>query len=200
MAFFDDLSKKLSQASQSAVQKAKEMTDIARINGAISDEEKKINNSYYQIGKLYVSMHETDYEDNFAAVIAAIKESEAKICEYKQQLQDIKGVVRCEKCGAEVANNVAFCSACGAAMPKKAEAPSEDNAVKCEGCGAVISKNVRFCTSCGRPVAESAQEAEQNDAETADNAQEAKSSRCSNCGAELKEGLAFCTGCGTKLN
>ena len=41
MAFFDDLGKKISQAGQNAVQKTKEMTDIARINGMISDEEKK---------------------------------------------------------------------------------------------------------------------------------------------------------------
>lgn len=52
MAFFDDLGKKLSQAGQTAVQKTKEITDIARINGLISDEEKKVNNNYYQIGKI----------------------------------------------------------------------------------------------------------------------------------------------------
>ena len=39
MSFFDDLGKKLSQAGQTAVQKTKEMADVAKLNSAISDEE-----------------------------------------------------------------------------------------------------------------------------------------------------------------
>ena len=154
MAFFDDLGKKISQAGQTAVQKTKEMTDIARLNGATSDEEKKVNNNYFQIGKLYVAIHNTDYENDFAGMIAAIKESEIKIRDYRQQIQDIKGVVRCEKCGAEVASSVALCSSCGAPMPKQISVVTDVNAVKCTGCGAMVSKNMRFCTSCGKPMAE----------------------------------------------
>ena len=48
--FFDDLGRKISQAGQSAVQKTKEMTDIVKLNSSIADEEKKIRNSYVEIG------------------------------------------------------------------------------------------------------------------------------------------------------
>lgn len=184
MAFFDDLGKKLSQAGQSAIQKTKDMTDIARINGLISDEEKKLNNTYYQIGKLYASLHAKDYEPDFAGMVTATFESEAKIKEYKQQIQDIKGVVRCEKCGAEVANHAAFCNSCGAPIPK--QAPSNNpNQIKCTGCGAMVDKSMRFCTTCGRP--------------TADMAAAAPSRRCPGCGAEITEETPFCTQCGTRL-
>ncbi len=117
MAFFDELGKKISKAGQSAVQKGKELADIAKINSAVSDEERKIDDSYREIGKLYFSMHGEDPDVDFAAMISAIRESERKIVEYKQQIKDIKGVVCCEKCGAEVSSNAAFCSACGAPMP-----------------------------------------------------------------------------------
>lgn len=117
MAFFDDLGKKISKAGQNAVQKGKELADIAKINSAVYDEEKKIDDNYREIGKLYFSLRGENPEVDFAAMIAAIHESESKIAEFKQQIKDIKGVVCCEKCGAEVSNNAAFCSACGAPMP-----------------------------------------------------------------------------------
>lgn len=206
MAFFDDLGKKISLAGQTAVQKTKEMTDIARINGAISDEEKKVNNNYFQIGKLYVAMHSADYESDFAGMIAAIKESEAKIRDYRQQIQDIKGVVRCEKCGAEVPSNVAFCSSCGAAMPKQTTTVADENAIKCTGCGAMVSKNMRFCTSCGKPMTDilqsqtSAQSVTETVQVASQTAPASDSNKCPNCGVEVADGLAFCTECGTKLN
>lgn len=117
MAFFDDLGKKLSQAGQSAVQKTKEVADIARLNSAIYDEEKRIDSNYLEIGKLYVALHDAEHEADFGKLVSAIHESENKIRDYKHQIKDIKGVSVCEKCGAEVAVNSAFCSACGAPMP-----------------------------------------------------------------------------------
>ena len=193
MAFFDDLSKKISQAGQTAVQKTKEMTDIARINGMISDEERKVNNNYYQIGKLYVAMHSADYENDFAGMIAAIKESEQSIVEYRQQIQDIKGVVRCEKCGAEVASNVAFCSSCGAPMPAQTQVVDE-NMIKCPGCGQLVSKSMRFCTSCGKPMNDIGQNQTSQQVEI-----DKTVKKCPECGVEVEDGVVFCTECGTKL-
>lgn len=160
MAFFDNLGKKISQAGQTAVQKTKEMADIAKLNSSISDEEKKINDSYREIGKLYVSLHDADHEVDFAELIANIHDAEGKIAEYQQQIKDIKGVVRCEKCGAEVSNNAAFCSSCGAPMPvvKPVEAEEKQEEQKCSKCGAALSPDEKFCTACGNPVEEPAAE------------------------------------------
>lgn len=118
MAFFNDLGKKLSSAGQATMQKTKEMADIAKLNASIYEEEKKIKTNYSEIGKLYVSLHSEDCEENFASMIAAIRASEEAIVDLKKQIQDVKGVKRCEKCGAEVAVNAAFCNSCGAEMPK----------------------------------------------------------------------------------
>lgn len=195
MAFFDDLGKKISQAGQTAVQKTKEMTEIARINGLISDEEKKMTNNYYQIGKLYVAMHQHDFESDFAGMIAAISESETKIRDYKQQIQDIKGVICCEKCGAEVAKGIAFCSSCGAAMPK-VETVDVSLHNKCDSCGALVEKGMRFCTSCGKPMSAPVV----TPSIQADVPSEPSDKRtCSNCGATLDADVAFCTECGTKI-
>lgn len=134
MAFFDELGKKISQAGQNAVQKGKELADIAKLNSAVYDEEKKIDDNYREIGKLYASLHGENPDVDFAPLIAAIHESEGKIVEYKQQIKDIKGVVCCEKCGAEVSSNAAFCSSCGAPMPvvKPVETQPEENSAQTE--------------------------------------------------------------------
>ena len=108
MAFWDNLSQKASETTVKAMQKAKEMSDIAKLNSMISEEETKINNTYYQIGKLYVAMHSHDYEEEFAGMITTIGEADEKIKSYKQQVQDIKGVACCAQCGAEVQAGVAF--------------------------------------------------------------------------------------------
>lgn len=196
MAFFDDLGKKLSQAGQTAVQKTKEMTDIARLNGAIAEQERKVSDTYFEIGKLYVLKHPEDYENDFAVMIAALKESEEKIKDFRQQIQDIKGVVRCETCGAEVANNVAFCSSCGAKIVANSNAEHDENLIRCSGCGVMVDKNVKFCISCGKQLSAVQQEVTSESDIAAGPIKTVNI--CSNCGAEMADNTVFCTQCGNK--
>lgn len=195
MAFFDNLSKRASETTAKAMQKAQELSEISRINSLISEEEKKINATYYQIGKLYVSVHGSDGEENFSGMVAAVLEGEQKINDYRRQIQNIKGIQRCEKCGAEVARGVAFCSSCGAPMPK-VENPLPDDVIRCENCGTMVKRGMRFCTSCGKPmVLPTAQ-----DTPALNTSEEPATKRaCPSCGAEIEGDVAFCTECGTKL-
>lgn len=125
MAFFNDLGKKLSQAGQTTMQKTKELADIAKLNSMIADEEKRINHAYTDIGKLYFEHHAKDNDEMFSSSIQSINEANEKIVNLKNQTAEIKGIVKCEKCGAEVAKNAAFCGACGNPMPVTAHAPAE---------------------------------------------------------------------------
>ncbi len=195
MAFWNNLSQKASETTAKAMQKAKEMSDIARLNSMISEEETKINNTYYQVGKLYVTMHPHDHEEEFAGMVASLAEAEEKIKSYRQQIQDIKGVVRCPQCGAEVQSGVAFCSSCGAPMPK-VQPVNTDDLVCCEGCGAMVKKGVRFCTSCGKPMVQMTASEPTSASVTESKSQDKV---CPNCGAKNEADVAFCTECGTKL-
>lgn len=152
MEFFDYFGKRISQAAQSTAQKANEMTEIVRLNNAISEEERKINNNYYQIGKLYVAIHTFDFEKDFSGMISVIKESEQNILDFKKKIQDIKGIVRCENCGAEIVKGAVFCSFCGKPIPKTTLLENSAEFIRCSGCGAMIDKNMRFCTACGKPT------------------------------------------------
>lgn len=119
MAFFDEIGKKISQTGQMAVQKTKEIADIAKLNSNISDEEKKISNAFYQIGQLYVELHSDDFEPDFEALLVQLRESQNNVETLKRQIQEIKGVKRCATCGAEIPNNATFCSSCGSAKSRR---------------------------------------------------------------------------------
>lgn len=194
MALWDNLNKKVTETTGKAAQQAKIWSETSRLNSLISNEENRVNNNYCQIGKLYLQIHQDNCEVEFADLAAAVAESEQKIAQYRKQIQDIKGVVRCEKCGAEVAKGVAFCSSCGAPI-LKVEKP--DDSVKCLNCGAMVKQGAHFCTTCGKPMtvpaAVDALPSEVTEASSSER-------RCPNCGAKAEADILFCTECGTKLD
>lgn len=203
MGFFDDFGKKVTDVGQKAMQKTQEMSEVARVNSLISQNENKISNAYYQIGKLFVSIYGDDCKPEFAGMIATVAELEQQNITYRKQIQDIKGIRHCEKCGAEVPKEDAFCSSCGAAMPKVDKQVVTDDCVKCSSCGAMVKKGMRFCTACGQvmtqPVTASA-DVRMETSELAQNALVEASERvCPKCGTELSEDLIFCTECGARL-
>ena len=149
MAFWDDLGKKASAATSKAVQKAQDMSETAKLNSMISDEEKQISIAYSQIGKLYVEFHREDGEEAFSELLGVIRDAEEKINSCRKQILDMRRTLRCEKCGAEVSKDSTFCSFCGAQIIQEKEL---DNTPRCEKCGAPITDWMRFCTVCGNPL------------------------------------------------
>ncbi len=194
MAFFDNVGRKLSQAGQGAIQKTKEMADIARLNSLIADEEKRMNNNYYQIGKLYTQLHSADCEDCFSTYIAAVQESMQKIDELKAEIQVLRAVTKCPVCGAEVPNSALFCSACGTAMQNAAQTQPADT-VKCGNCGAFVNKDMNFCTSCGTPMVKNSTNNEPFVVEVP----VIEVIKCPTCQAELDDDAIFCAECGTRV-
>lgn len=158
MAFFDDFGKKLSQAGQSAVQKTKEVTDIARINAAIGEQEKQAAEIYSEIGKLYVTQYPNGTGTEFQTLLERLRNAENKIFDYRKQIQEIKGVVRCQTCGAEVAAHSAFCNSCGAKILVVPSAATAVDTAVCPACGALNGKDSHFCTSCGTVLTEPSDE------------------------------------------
>ena len=90
MGFFDDLGKKLSDASQDVMQKGKEMADTAKFNSQIHDEEKKISAVYSKIGKKYFEVFENAPSEDFKAFIEEIHAAQAKIAEIQEKLNALK--------------------------------------------------------------------------------------------------------------
>ena len=119
MALWDNISRKASMVTEKAVQQAKDLSEQVKLRGQIADEEKTITDSYTQIGKQYAELHPEDYEEVFAGWFAAIENAQRRAEVLRAQLRDLKGVALCPRCGGEAAADAAFCSACGAPMPKE---------------------------------------------------------------------------------
>lgn len=151
MALWENISKKTAQTTAKVAQQARVLSESNRLNGLIAEQEKKINETYFQLGKLYAAIHFEDYESDFAGMIQTIAEAQTKIAEYRAEIQKVRGVVRCEKCGAEVQKGVAFCSTCGAQIPRE-DGLDPSQFVRCDGCGASVERGARFCTTCGKPM------------------------------------------------
>ena len=179
MALFDNLGAKMSQMGQ----KTKDFTEINRIKGLISDEEKNISRLTAKIGETYLALHQNDPEEGLAELVGTVAAAKDKIGEYQKQIQALRGVKQCPYCGADMEPGAQFCGSCGRAMAHEtAAAPA--NTVTCPSCGAQVAEGAKFCKVCGNPM-------------TPPPAPE--SFVCPNCGAAYTEKPAFCAKCGQKL-
>lgn len=157
MSFFEDFGKKISSASQEAIAKTKDFADVAKLKSSVSEEENKINAAFAEIGKMYFETHSDDFEECFETYFTRIRESQGKIKEYEKQIVDIKGVVNCPNCGAEVPKDAAFCATCGSAITRESstdEDSVEEKIRKCPSCGTVVDSNAAFCMECGAKIEE----------------------------------------------
>ena len=146
MAIFDDISKKISEVSQSAAGKTRDTADLFKLKGEISDEEKKLTSLYAEIGKLYCTLHSEDFEPQFQGLMAGVKETVSGIADRQAQIQRIKKISICSNCGAEVSLENRYCIVCGA--PRV----TNPNNTTCVNCGKIIEEGNRFCIYCGTPV------------------------------------------------
>lgn len=163
--------------------KVENMYTSMNLSSLISTEEKQLNSLYNQIGKLYVQLHETDYEQDFDALMKSVLKSNNKLKEYREQLSTINGTVQCS-CGATIPKGALFCTKCGKKVEQTPPQVDTSNMLKCDKCGNYVQKGMKFCTRCGNALSVPAPAPE--------------SSFCTNCGTKLEPGAEFCTECGTK--
>ena len=158
MAFFEELGKKISQVGYATVQKTKELADVSKINLSISEEERKLNDLYMQIGKKYVELHTYAPENEFAELLEQVCIGKEKIVNLKVEIEKIKGVICCENCGAEISEKSGFCSNCGAKIELKAEVLEEiiveevTEKKLCANCQTELKPDALFCSECGTKV------------------------------------------------
>ena len=187
VAFWDDIKNKVSDTTNSAISKANELAEVSKLNGLIAEEDKKIKNLYYQIGKLYVANQGSNPAPEYAELVAAVIESGRAMKDYKNQINVLKGIRTCEKCGADVPKGAVFCNSCGNQMPVVPEFDT-NKFDKCPACGELVEKGTRFCISCGQAMGDFAPAAPAAPAARI----------CKACGATLEDDAVFCCECGAR--
>ena len=96
MGFFDELGKKISDASQDMMQKGKDFADTTKLNSQIHDEERKISAVYTKIGKKYFEEFHQAAGAGYQDLVDEIHASQAKIAEYQDKLNALKAGVEAQ--------------------------------------------------------------------------------------------------------
>ena len=197
MSFFDNIGSKASAAGQAAAEKARNFAEVNRLNGVISDHEKRISRLYFEIGQSYYMRHKDDPESEELERIAAITDTNEKIAVCREQIKTLKGVEKCPNCGADVQNGSQFCNNCGTRMPPASMKTAPKAGLTCPTCGTELESDAAFCFNCGTKLAPTPAPAPAP--APAEPAVEELKRSCPNCGAALESDDAFCFNCGAKL-
>ena len=123
MTSFEDLKAKALDLAQAGAAKAKELTDIAKLNIANSAEEDAIRKAYIDLGKLYYAERGMTPEGAYVTLCDKITAAKQRIEENKAKIADIK------QAGSISDDDVAaYTCQCGCA-DETVEAPAEEPVV-----------------------------------------------------------------------
>lgn len=160
MSFFDELGRKISDASRSAVEKTKDLAEITRLNSVIKENETQLDALYSELGEAYYKSHCNDKAPEFVSDIKKISALIRETDECRESILELKGLAKCPYCGAEFSADEAQCPECGKAVPRAAEKITDGDGDRliCSVCGYHMRPGSNFCIMCGTPVKKSGEE------------------------------------------
>ena len=121
MDFFDKLGESLAAAGKDVSQKAKDVSDIAKLKLDIKSKEEYIEKQFIELGKAYFEKHKEEEGIEEAEQFFLIKEAQEAIENMKAEVLRIQGSEECAQCGSRMPENATFCSNCGAKMKQTYE-------------------------------------------------------------------------------
>ena len=145
MAFWDELRDKLTQGSQEALQKTREIADVVTMNAEISDSRRKIRELYEELGELLVkeafagmtseqlriALEEENGDEasrrivlgnwkEFYSKVRYVRSEEEVIALNESRISELRSDMKCPNCGSRIIKGMVFCPECGARIMKPA--------------------------------------------------------------------------------
>lgn len=163
MSFFNKIGETISSKSKDVAKKAKDMAEIAGLNGKISTQEEIIRTAYLEIGKAFYDKYGKDLSNEYGVECEKITIANDEIAKLKSEIQKIKLTKVCSSCGAEIIGEAAFCPKCGykfeidvveVEVQESDVVEQEVNDYICPSCNEVLDKDIKFCTKCGCKMGE----------------------------------------------
>ena len=157
------LREKLNNLAVTATSRANTAIENGKLNLKISSEERKITEFTLNLGELLVDRLDAGetFDDEIMALYSSIQAARDVIIRARADIEannrqpedtgaaaETKPLSVCTQCGAQLAENANYCSACGA----KVEPPEEEPIPTCGQCGAQLEPNANFCNQCGSKV------------------------------------------------
>lgn len=107
--FFDKLGDTIVSGGKAVGDKAKELSDTAKLQIELKRNEDIVMEEYEKLGKKYYEAHKDEDPAEFATLEAALRQ----VAHVKQQIADVKGTRTCPDCGTENDEDAEFCKKCG---------------------------------------------------------------------------------------
>lgn len=129
-AFFEDLGKRIGEATETVSNKAGDAVEIQKLKGQIRTLEKgndadliDLGHTIYEKFKAGESVSEEE-----AGLCEAIQSREESIAEYQAKIVEVRGAFHCGDCGKIIAKGMAYCPYCGTKVPEDQQAEPIDYA------------------------------------------------------------------------
>lgn len=134
MDFFNKLSKKTSEAFETAKEKTTKISGELKLKSKISDCKDKIEEQYKEIGKIVyekMKIGEDASKEEVTPKCEEIERLKNEIEKAQAEILALKDIKKCSDCGAELELDAEFCSKCGSKQPKieKVEVTVEEEPV-----------------------------------------------------------------------
>lgn len=184
MDFFTDLGNKITNTGKSVADKAKDLTELTRLNAKVVSEENRLSKAYCEIGKLYYAQSQGELGEEYEEQAAAAKAALSEIASLKERIKALKGVRVCVQCGKEIGKNDLYCCSCGARNElEEPEAKTIDQI--CPVCKSVVPMDVVYCPTCGEKLIKEEEAAPEEETAESEDACGCEEKPC-DCGCEEK--------------
>lgn len=113
MSIFDEVKETLITTGKDVSQKAKDVSEIAKLRLDIRAKQDFVERQYSALGAVYYTNHKDEEGCEEAEQIFLIKEALEEIDRMKAEVLKIRGAAECPDCGFKMPEDAAFCSNCG---------------------------------------------------------------------------------------
>ncbi len=133
MGIFDDVVLNAKNAAQNVGKMAGQLVDMSKLRISLSEINGEIGRRFTELGQFVYEAKKTGVVDDaiLAEKLAGIDDLYAQTAQISEQLDVLQNRSTCPVCGKKVAQDAAFCSACGAKLVREEPTPAEENEPCC---------------------------------------------------------------------
>lgn len=115
MEWFEKVKTTVTKTAKFTKEKSGELYDITRLSFAINDLETKIDKLFKNIGMLAYRDYENggEFSEDIEMLLKEIDAKYEEISDIKDEINQIRKVCLCPKCGKSNPNEANFCLSCG---------------------------------------------------------------------------------------
>lgn len=137
MGILEDVVINAKSAANAVGKSATKLYDLSKLKVSAADLNGDINKHFESLGRIVYDGKQTG-EDNSALIEDSVKTIEnlyESLAAINQQIDELKNLVKCPKCGFENALGSNYCNCCGAKIAKETAGDAENTEAKSNECG-----------------------------------------------------------------